>query len=197
MSKLTLADIADLRAYERERTDFRNAVIALKKKRRIHLGPVVTVLFECRDTIRFQFQEMARAEKIMSAGGIQEELDVYNPMIPERGSLAATLFIELTSDDQMREWLPALVGIETMLELRVGPDAHPVRCQVDADHEKQLTREDITSAVHYVHFTLTHEEVALAEAGPVVLASIHPRYEHESPLSDDARQELLRDMSGR
>lgn len=109
MSNLTLADIADLRAYERERTDFRTAVIALKKKRRIHLGPVVTVLFECRDTIRFQIQEMARAEKIMSDEGIQTELDVYNPMIPEAGSLAATLFIELTSEAEMREWLPALV----------------------------------------------------------------------------------------
>ena len=197
MTKLTLADIADLRAYERERIDFRNQVVAVKQRRRVHLGPVVTLLFENRDTIRFQIQEMARAEKIMSDEGIQIELDVYNPLIPDPGTLAATLFIELTSDAELREWLPKLVGIERMLELRVGADGHAVRCQVDPDHEKQLTREDVTAAVHYVHFAFTEAEIGLAEQGPVTLASTHPAYGFEVALRDETRAEILRDLLGR
>ena len=196
MAKLTLTDISDLRAYEREREDFRRSVIAHKKKRRVALGPVVTLLFESRDTIRFQIQEMARAEKIMSDEGIQVELDVYNPLIPEPGSLAATLFIELTSDAALREWLPKLVGIETMLELRVGPDAHPVRCVVDPEHEKQLTRDDITAAVHYIHFELDPAEVALATTGPITLASVHPAYPFVADLAPETRQELSDDLNG-
>ena len=96
MPKLTLDDISDLRAYERERDEFRGQVIALKRRRRVALGDIVTLLFENRRTIRFQVQEMARAEKIISDEGIETELRVYNPLIPEPGQLCATLFIELT-----------------------------------------------------------------------------------------------------
>ncbi|MCU1352300.1 MAG: fructose-bisphosphate aldolase [Acidimicrobiales bacterium] len=200
MAKLQLDDIADLRAYERERDDFRRTVIDVKKKRRIHVGPVVTLLFENRDTIRFQVQEMARAERILTDEGIQTELDVYNPMIPEPGNLAATLFIELTSEDQLREWLPKLVGIERSIELRIGgaDGAAPrvVRCVVDAEHEKQLTREDTTASVHYVHFSLDAADVEAFAAGPVTLASSHPAYPHEARLPDETRYELLGDLRG-
>ena len=126
---LTLDDIADLRAYERERDEFRNHVIALKKRRRVAVGPIVTVLFENRDTIRFQIQEMARAEKIISDEGIQTELDIYNPMIPEPGTLAATLFIELTTEADLEHWLPRLVGIERAVQLRL--DDLVIRALVD------------------------------------------------------------------
>ncbi len=110
--KLSLDDIADLRAYERERDAFRAHVIQLKKQRRVHVGPVVTFVFENRDTIRFQIQEMARVEKIISDEGIEAELRAYNPLIPEPGHLSTTMFIELTSEEQLRDWLPKLVGIE-------------------------------------------------------------------------------------
>ncbi len=198
MSKLTLTDIADLREYERGRIDFRNEVIALKKRRRIHVGPVVTLLFENRTTIRFQIQEMARAEKILSDEGIQTELDIYNPLIPEPGHLAATMFIELTTDAEMREWLPRLVGIERHVVLRLGAgDAVvQVRCTVDPDHEKQLTREEVTAAVHYVHFELTSEQVDAFRTGPVTLLVDHPQYAHETPLDADNVAELLADLTG-
>ena len=97
--KLSLNDIADLREYERERADFRAHVIALKKRRRVHIGPVITLVFENRDTIRFQIQEMARVEKLITDEAIQGELDAYNTLIPEAGQLCATVFIELTADD--------------------------------------------------------------------------------------------------
>ena len=112
MSELTVDDILDLRAYERVRDDFRTRVMAKKRLRRIPLGPVVTLVFECADTVRFQVQEMARAERILTDEGIRGELDVYNRLLPSPGELSATLFIELTSEDQLRHWLPRLVGIE-------------------------------------------------------------------------------------
>ena len=122
--KLTIDDIADARAYERERSELRAHVIELKQRRRVSLGTVVTLMFENRDTMRYQIQEMARVERIFTDAGIQDELDVYNPLIPEPGQLCATLFIELTSDDQMREWLSKLVGIEHSVVFRL-PDGTP------------------------------------------------------------------------
>jgi len=103
--ELTLDDIADLRAYEREREEFRVRVKELKRRRRVSVGPIVTLVFENRDTVRFQVQEMARAERIHTDEGIQTELDMYNPLIPGRGRLSATLFVELTSKEALTEWL--------------------------------------------------------------------------------------------
>ena len=193
--KLTLADIRDLRAYERERDDFRRHIIALKKLRRIGVGPFVTVVFENRDTVRFQIQEMARVEKLITDEAIETELRIYNPLIPAAGSLATTMFIELVSDADLREWLPKLVGIETALILKLGSDgATTVRCVVDPDHEKFLTREATTASVHYVHFELTPSQVESFAAGPVALAVDHPAYRHETELSDERRAELLTDL---
>jgi hypothetical protein len=194
MRRLTLDDIADARAYERERAQFRDRVIALKKKRRVAVGPFVTLVFENRDTIRFQIQEMARVEKLYSDEAILHELDTYNPLIPDPGTLSATLFVELTSKDDLMEWLPKLVGIETALELRLA-DGIAVRNEVDEEHADQLTREDVTASVHYVRFRLTPEQVDAFSSGPVELAILHPNYEHVTALSDDTRAELARDLS--
>jgi hypothetical protein len=197
-TKLTLDDIADLRAYEREREEFRARIIALKKRRRVHVGPVVTLVFENRDTIRFQIQEMARVEKLISDEAIEGELRTYNPLIPEPGSLSATLFIELTSEPALREWLPRLVGIETAVELRIGdgPEQLVVRCAPDPDHEKQLTRAEITAAVHYVRWDFTAAEIEAFAGSPVRLGVDHPEYRHETQLSAQAHAELLADLRG-
>ena len=194
--KLTLDDIADLREYERERGAFRAEVIELKKKRRIGVGPFMTVVFENRDTIRFQIQEMARVERLISDEAIETELRTYNPLIPEPGELAATLFIELTSELALREWLPRLVGIEQSLALRTGEgaDATLVRAAPEAAHASQLTREEATASVHYVHFELTDDEVAAVEAGPVELVIDHDEYSHSTPLAEDTVAELLADL---
>ena len=190
--KLTLDDIADLRAYEREREAFRAHVIELKRRRRVHLGTIVSVVFENRDTMRFQVQEMARVEKILTDEGIQEELDVYNPLIPEPGQLCATLFLELTTDEQMREWLPKLVGIEQSLVFRL-PDGSEVRNSVEAAHASQLTRENITAAVHFVEFRFTPDQVAAFGEG-TVLAVDHPDYREAVELSPVTVSELLQDL---
>jgi hypothetical protein len=193
--KLELADIADVRAYERERDAFRAEVVELKRRRRVALGTLVTVLFENRDTIRFQVQEMARVERLTTDAEIQGELDVYNPMIPDAGQLRATLFIELTSDEQVREWLPRLVGIQHHVVLRLAGGSE-VRGAPLAQHEEQLTREDVaTSAVHYLRFDPTPEQVA-AFSGTVVLAVDHPEYAEEIELLPTTVEELRGDLTG-
>ncbi|MEO7557299.1 MAG: DUF3501 family protein [Acidimicrobiales bacterium] len=195
-AKLTLDDIADLRAYEREREAFRTEIIALKRRRRVGVGPFVTVLFENRETIRFQIQEMARVEKILTDDGIQSELDTYNPLIPEPGALAATLFIELTSKDDLMTWLPMLVGIERAVQLRVGDIVVPAR--PDPEHERQLTRETITPSVHYIHFELQPAQVDAisADAAVVSLAIAHEHYQHSTELDGATIGELARDLTG-
>jgi hypothetical protein len=196
--KLTLEDIADLRAYERERDQFRDRIIQLKKIRRVPLGPVVTLLFENADTIRFQVQEMARAERILTDEGILAELAVYNPLIPSPGELGATLFIELTSREEMEHWLPRLVGIEKAVLLRLGPPGSQleVRCRPNEEHESHLTRQEVTASVHYIHFDLDPDQIRAFEDGPVRLAIDHPGYREETELTEAARRSLLEDLHG-
>ena len=196
--KLALADIADLRAYEREREGFRRHIIGLKKRRRVHVGPVATLVFENRDTIRFQIQEMARVEKLITDDAIQGELDTYNSLVPEAGQLCATLFLELTTDEELRTWLPRLVGIERSVALRVGPPGAErlLRAEPEAAHAEQLTREEITASVHYVTWALSPDEVALVEAGPVAVVLDHPRYDEAAALGPDTVAELLEDLRG-
>ena len=198
---LTLDDIADQRAYERERDAFRARVIAVKKLRRVSVGPIVTLTFESRLTMRFQVQEMARAEKMLSDQQIQHELDVYNRLLPAAGELSATLFLELTSEEELRTWLPALVGVERYCELRIGSGTATdiVPSTPDQEHEANLTRPETTSAVHYVRFRLTASQVAAFGSQPVCLAVSHPAYPGGLPgtwLSEATRAELAADLAG-
>lgn len=194
--KLTLDDIADLRAYERERQEFRAHVIELKARRRVALGPFVTVVFENRDTIRFQIQEMARVERLLTDEAIETELRTYNPLVPDPGQLAMTLFIELTSDAELREWLPKLVGIERSLVLRVGEgdEAVEIAATPEDAHAANLTREETTASVHYLHFNLTPEQIDAVAEGPVTLAIEHDAYGHATALGDQTVDELLADL---
>ncbi len=191
--KLTLADIADLRAYENEREGFREQIIQLKKRRRVAVGAHITFLFENRETMRFQIQEMARVEKIISDEGIENELRAYNPLIPEPGALSATLFIELTSEPALRIWLPKLLGIETSVLLRLH-DGSEVRCLAEESHASQLTRDEITAAVHYIRFEFTPEQVVAFPEGPATLVIDHPDYEESTTLSAETMAELALDL---
>jgi hypothetical protein len=202
--RLTVDDIVDLRAYERQREEYRRRIIELKRRRRVMVGLIVSLVFENRETIRSQVQEMARAERMVSDEEIQKELDVYNPLIPGPGELSATLFIELTGEDALREWLPKLVGIERHVELRlagargesVDGNGAPevVRSVPERAHEEALTREEITASVHYIRFALTPHQIERFAAGPVTVAVDHPAYGHETILGDETREELLYDL---
>jgi hypothetical protein len=192
---LTLDDVLDLRAYERVRGDYRAKVIALKKNRRVALGPIMTLVFECLDTVRFQVQEMARVEKIISDEGIQTELDIYNLLLPAPGELSATLLIELTSEPDLREWLPKLVGIEAKVGMAMDGDV--VLSVPEAEHAATLSREEITPAVHYLRFPFGDEQVeAFRTASEVALVSEHPAYPARSVLAPAVREQLLGDLLG-
>lgn len=194
--RLTLDDILDLRAYERRRPDLLRRMLALKRHRRIAVGPLVTVTFENRETMQFQVQEMARAEKMTTDAQIQVELDVYNPLVPEPGELSATLFIELTSRAELEEWLPKLVGIERAAEVRMGEgnDVEVVHAEPEEAHAQQLTRDDVTASVHYIRFRLTDDQMERFSRGPVVVAVDLPAYREEVALSVESRAELCGDL---
>jgi len=191
--KLNLADILDHRAYERTREASRANVIELKRRRRLHLGTVVTVSFENRATMLNQIQEMLRVERVVTDEGVMEELKAFNPMIPEPGQLCATLFIELTTEDQMREWLPKLVGIERSIVIRLA-DGTQIRSVVDEQHAEGLTRETVTAAVHYVRFEFTPEQVAQFAKGEVQVRCDHPNYLEVIELPEFTVAELLTDL---
>ena len=153
-------------------------------------------------TMRFQVQEMARAEKMVTDEQIQHELDVYNRLLPAPGELSATLFLELTTEEQLRTWLPRLVGVERSCEVRMGTGAAPsvVVSTPEEGHESQLTREETTSAVHYVRFRFSDQQIEAFAAQPVSLAVNHPAYPEGlpgTPLSEATKAELLGDLQRR
>jgi hypothetical protein len=192
---LTLNDISDVRAYENEREKFRAKIIALKKLRRIHLGEVLTFLFENRDTMRFQIQEMARAEKIYTDEKIQNELAVYNDLIPSRNILKSTLFVELVNEEQLREWLPKLVDIQNHLYLEFNTE----KVKAYEPDEDRLTRdEEITTSVHYIFFEFSDEqrEKFLTCDSEIKLISDHEQYQYETVLSGDSIAQLKADLIG-
>jgi len=191
--KLTLDDIADVRAYDRERPAYRAQILELRRRRRVAVGTVITVAFESRQTVRYQIQEMARAEKITSDAELQVELDTYNPLVPEPRQLCATLFLELTTDEQLREWLPKLVGIERHVLIRMS-DGWTVRAEPEHQHAARLTREHTTSAVHYLTFAFTDDAIGAMAGGGAMLAIDHPAYREDVALTDFTIEELLTDL---
>lgn len=195
-AELTIDDIADLRAYENEREEFRTRIIALKKHRRVHLGTLQSLVFENRDTIRFQIQEMARAERVITDEGIETELRIYNPLISRPGRLSATLFLELTTDEQLREWLPKLAGIEHSYELHLGAgdDVEIVDGRLDAGHEQTLTRADVTASVHYLWWPVSAAQAERLYSGPTSLVCTHPAYREAVIFSSETRASLAADL---
>jgi hypothetical protein len=193
MRKLTLDDIVDMRAYERERDDLRRRIIELKRTRRVPIGELMTIVFENTETMRWQVQEMARAERMLRDEQIEHEVDTYNQLIPEPGELSGTLMLELTSDAELREWLPKLVGIEHHVVF-VFPDGSESRGKPSDEDEQRLTRDDTTAAVHFLRFTLTPSQIGAFADGPVRLGSDHPAYGHDVELDAAQRRALAADL---
>ena len=193
MRKLTIDDIVDLRAYERERVELRQRIIEMKRTRRVALGPILTVLFENTDTMRWQVQEMARAERMLRDEQIAHEVETYNGLIPDAVELSGTLFLELTSDAALREWLPKLVGIEFHIAFAL-PDGSLVYGKPSDEDEERLTRDDTTAAVHYLRFAFAPAQVAAFEQGPVRVIVDHPEYRDEAEVDEVQRSALAADL---
>jgi hypothetical protein len=191
--KLQLTDILDLRAYERVRDERREEIIELKRRRRVQLGTVVTLMFENRATMQSQIHEMMRAEKVVRDEQILEELHAYNPLIPEAGQLSATLFIELTTPEQMLEWLPKLVNIESSIVFKLS-DGSTVTAITEEGHAETLTRDNVTAAVHYIRFEFTPQQVEAFATGDVEILCVHPAYIEVANLPQFVTDELLTDL---
>jgi hypothetical protein len=188
--KLTVEDILDGRAYERERDELRKSIIALKRRRRVALGELVTVVFENTETMRWQVMEMARAERMLRDEQIAHEVATYNELVPDDGELSATLFLELRSDAELREWLGKLVGIERCVALVLADGTTIAGEPLD---EERLTRDDVTAAVHFLRFRLGSAAAAIA-SGPVRLVVTHPEYSAETVLDAEQHAELVADL---
>jgi len=193
MRKLTVDDIVDMRAYERERDELRRTIIDLKRVRRIALGPIMTMVFENTVTMRWQVQEMARAERMLRDEQIAHEVETYNQLIPDENELSATLMIELTSEVALREWLPRLIGIEQHIAI-VLPDGRRVVGVVSDEDESRLTRDDITAAVHFLKFRFTDADAEMFASGPVHIVVDHPEYDQDVVLTPEQHEQLLSDL---
>ena len=195
MKPLALDEILDLDAYEEARDAFRDAIIELKARRRLGVGDRVSLVFENRETLRFQVQEMLRIERIRDPQGIQRELDVYNELVPGAGELSATLFVEITESSRIKDELDRLVGIDehVSLVLGAGVDAEEIPARFDP---KQMEEERI-SAVQYLKFRVPRRLLArFADfAVPARVRIDHPGYRYEAELPELMRESLLGDLT--
>jgi hypothetical protein len=193
MKPLTAADISNLHEYELERPQSRSRVIELKARRRLPLGPLMTLVFENRDTIRFQIQEMLRVERIVQPEKVQHELETYNALLPGAGEIAATLFIEITDPARVQELLDGFIGLDEpgRLILRAGERTYP------AQFAPGQSREDRISAIHYIRFRLGDEgREALLRGDEAVLEVSHGDYRAAQPLPKATVEELISDLNG-
>ena len=192
MRPITVDDLElDLSAYGARRAEARAGVIALKAKRRVSLGDVVTLVFENRETIRHQIQEMIFVEQTTDLAKIGEEFDVYNPLLPTSHSLSATLFLELPDMATLKAELPRLVGIENCFALTIDGTA------VAGVGEEGRSREDYTATVHYLRFPMddAQRDAFRDPTVPVEIVVDHPNYAESTPIRDDTRLSLLADLA--
>jgi hypothetical protein len=194
MEKISRDSLMTLEAYAKARKDFRTRVLAHKKHRTIHLGGHVTLVFEDELTVRYQVQEMLRVERIFEAEGIQDELDAYNPLIPDGRNFKATMLIEYEEVNERRAALALLRGIEDRTWVRVEGCA-PVYAIADEDLERET--DEKTSSVHFLRFELTPEMVEALKYGVGLSAGIdHGHYTASiDPLPAETRAALVADLS--
>jgi len=192
MKTITREDVIPYKDYERQREEFRSRIIALKQRRRISVGPMITIVFENRDTLRFQIQEMIRVERIFDPAKVQEELDVYNALLPAQAELSATLLIEVTDQEKTKEWLDLFMGLDhgEKVAIRAGPET------VFGEFEGGHSHETKISAVHFVRFRPTASMTAsFADLHiPISLTVHHHSYHAEAPVPGSMREEWLSDL---
>jgi hypothetical protein len=174
MAQISRDSLLTLEAYSRQRKDFRARVIAHKKNRTLHLGAHVTLIFEDELTMRYQIQEMLRIEKTFEEAGIQDELDAYNPLIPDGSNLKATMMIEYDDPDVRKRELARLKGVEDRVYVQV--DGHG-RSYAIADEDLERENDAKTSSVHFLRFEFTPEMIASFKAGAAVAVGVdHVNY---------------------
>ena len=194
MPKLSHNHLMTLEAYAKARPSLRAEVIAHKKNRSIALGEHVTLIFEDELTIRYQIQEMLRVERIFEEAGIQDELDAYNPLIPDGSNWKATMLIEYPDVTQRQTMLARLKGIEDQLWVQVAGQSKTFAI---ADEDMERANDEKTSAVHFIRFELDAGSHSACKAGAAISMGIdHPDYQVQiSTLPEISRDALAKDLS--
>jgi hypothetical protein len=193
MEKLTRENLYSLEKYAEIRPEFRSRVIDHKKNRNVPIGPHATLYFEDRQTIQYQIQEMLRIERIFEAAGIQEELDVYTPLIPDGTNWKATFMIEFEDSAERKAALAKMIGIERSVQIKVdGFD--PVTPIANEDLERET--EEKTSSVHFLRFEFSPEMITAAKQGASISVAIdHPAYRYQTDaLPESTRVSLVGDL---
>jgi hypothetical protein len=193
MQKLTRDDLFSLEQYADERMAFRQRVMGHKRGRTLAVGPNVTLLFEDRLTIQYQIQEMLRVERIFEADAIQDELDAYNPLIPDGDNFKATMLIEFPDTRERRQALAKLIDIERCVWVRANGHERVVAM---ANEDIDRANPDKTSAVHFLRFNLDGDSIAAIRDGAAINIGIdHPEYQHAvEPVLENLRTSLLADL---
>ncbi len=193
MQKLTHDDLFSLEEYSGIRPEFRSRAVAHRRSRQLALGAHVSLHFEDRLTMQYQIQEMLRIERIFEPAGIQDELDAYNPLVPDGSEWCATMLIEYPDPEERRVHLAQLIGIEDRVWVDV--EGHG-RVYAVADEDMERENAEKTSSVHFLRFPLTAEMITAARAGRDISAGIdHPNYRAQvEAVPSELRQQLVADL---
>lgn len=193
MGKINKDTLLSLEQYSEMRPQFRQQVMEHKKNRRIFLGDNATLYFESELTMRYQIQEMLRIEKIFDREGIQEELDTYNPLVPDGKNWKATFMIEFSDEEKRKDALQAMLGIEAKVYIQIE-DFDPVWAIADEDLERET--EVKTSSVHFMRFELSDEMITAFRTGKALTMGIdHPAYSVKEKINDEnIKQSLMDDL---
>jgi Protein of unknown function (DUF3501) len=194
MPRITRESLMTLEAYAKARKDFRAKVMAHKKSRAVHLGEHLTLLFEDELTIRYQIHEILRVEKTFEEEAIQDELDAYNPLVPDGHNWKATLLVEYEDVDERKQALASLKGVEDRVWVQVGTSP---RVYAIADEDLERENAEKTSAVHFVRFELTQSMVDDLDHGIALAIGVdHPAYSFTlREVPEPTRRALLADLS--
>jgi hypothetical protein len=192
MKPLTKNDLLSLEEYAGQRADFRTRVMEHKAHRRVPVGPNFTLYFEDRLTIKYQVQEMLRAERIFEPEGIEEELEAYNPLIPDGSNLKATAMFEFEDRSERQERLGQLVGVEHHIWARVGEGEETMAI---ANEDLDRSTEEKTSAVHFLRFEFDEESIAALRNGARLTFGVdHDAYRHQTTVSGETLRSLVADL---
>lgn len=192
MKPITAGDVIPYDEYERQRDVFRSKIIALKQRRRISIGPLITVVFENRETLRFQIQEMIRTERIIDPLKVQDELDVYNALLPNLDELSATLLIEITDEVKIKEKLDQFMGLDHGDKMAILADGE----EAFGEFEGGRSHDTKISAVHFVRFrpSVKMKKIFADLTQPVTIRVSHGGYHEEVPVPGSMREEWLADL---
>ena len=192
MRKVEFKDVLNIYEYEKVRPEKVKEITQLKKRRRVHLGDKVTLVFENYDTVWFQIQEMIRIERIVEDKDVQFEIDTYNDLIPDKNQLSATFFIEIPDEKERKATLPKLVGIHDAVYLHIG---NKYTVKAEADEKSQMDYEEgKASVVHFLKWTLTPEQVEAFKKEPVRIEINHENYKAMTELPPEVKEELIKDL---